>query len=127
MPDATQKAPTQAAPSRFGSRCRHGFLEELRICPHCFDMPEPRTREELTAYLAELAKERYPTRPREAGRFLPVALVGTGLYRCWCCGQILPLDSSHFRRAASKATGYQTRCKACDNRLHDQRRRRVAA
>lgn len=129
MPDNLKKTPTQGTRRHSGARCTHGFLEELAICPHCHPMPEPRTRDELVAYLAELAHRQYLRGRRidPKGRFEPEATVATGKYRCWCCRVEQPLDEEHFRKAESKSTGFQSRCKLCDNRLHDQRRRRVAA
>lgn len=46
-----------------------------------------------------------------------------GLRWCWKGQHWVPLDAQHFHRAASKRTGFQDRCKKCDNRLKSEKRR----
>lgn len=110
------------------TRCPHGYYLHARElgtprCEMChrdsFPLDARRTRDALALIAIKHGLERRRT---DEGRFPPEASVAPGVYRCWCCRRVLPLDEKHFRRAASKATGYQTRCKQCDNAQRFRRR-----
>jgi hypothetical protein len=86
-------------------------------------MSEPLTKDEIEIALRLMAHARDEGRPKDAlGRYLATSVVEPGMCRCWRCREVLPLDEGHFRRAASKATGFQSRCKRCDNRMRTGRR-----
>lgn len=99
-------------------RCEHGYMVEAQICPTCFPSPRCEDPEEISETLHELAKEQNRVRTKE-GRFKQIRF-----YRCWGCKQPKPMDEKHFRRCASKATGFQTRCKWCDNRIKTLKRQK---
>jgi len=86
-------------------------------------MSEPLTKDETEIALRLMAHARDEGRPKDTlGRYLATSVVEPGKCRCWRCREVLPLDEEHFRRATSKATGFQSRCKRCDNRMRAGRR-----
>lgn len=115
------------------ARCGHGYYQEFRKlktppCPRCNPHLYPLEPELVSFALVLIANKRTATRPKLRDRrnsfvFAPEATVEPGRYRCWCCGEVKPLTHEHFRRAASKKTGFQGRCKKCDNKLKTKKRR----
>lgn len=111
------------------SRCEHGYYLKARelaapTCRTCHPFSARLKPSEASYSLALLALQRVKTRLRTGkGQFPAEATVAPGWYRCWCCREAYPLDHHHFRRAPSKATGFQGRCKGCDNKLKNNKRR----
>lgn len=110
------------------ARCSHGYYRNARElktprCPTCDPMSYSLDKDHASYALALIALRHTVARRRtEAGKFEAEATVAPGMYRCWCCGEVKPLDPDHFRRAASKATGFQGRCKSCDNKRKTDKR-----
>jgi hypothetical protein len=107
----TIKNPTQADRVSL-ARCDHGYYvhaEKLRTprCPCCHQHTK---KNNLTHFLRTRLGN---------GRFAPIHSVAPGVYRCTICREIKPL--SEFYGATSRATGKQSRCKKCDNRLKNRR------
>jgi hypothetical protein len=114
-----------------GERCDHGFLRELKTCPKCFTSPSMKGFNRVSQVLQLLALKQVRVKSQK-GKFEPVASrmleetpEGFPLleYHCWRCKRWFLLTSENFRRAASKATGFQTRCKLCDNSLKTEKKR----
>jgi Zn finger protein HypA/HybF involved in hydrogenase expression len=129
----TLSTPTQdTSASHSFPRCEHGYYVESRElhtprCPMCDPIQEPWTKEEVKVLLRRRAMSQVVNRKRTiAGRFERLYPVPEGEQRCWCCGDTFPADHDHFRRAASKTSGLQTRCKKCDNKRKTIRRREFA-
>lgn len=127
-------SPTQDT-SANKARCGHGYYQEFAKlktppCPRCHPHLYPLERELASFALVLIANKRTATRPRPRMRdrrnsivFVAEATVEPGMYRCWCCGKVKPLGADNFRRDASKSTGFQSRCKKCDNGLKTRKRR----
>ena len=110
-------------------RCEHGYYLHARDlgtpkCRTCDPMSARLEADEISFSLALLALRRVKLRLRTGkGQYPAEATPKPGYYRCWCCREEYPLDCHHFRRAPSKATGFQGRCKWCDNKLKTKKRR----
>jgi len=118
-------SPTQVTATLI--RCGHGYYVEHRKhrsppCPTCNPLVYSLDKE-LSSYALALLAMRAQRPKNDCGKFQPTASVSPGEYRCWCCREVKPLDAEHFRRDSTKSTGFQSRCKACDNSLKTAKRR----
>lgn len=109
-------------------RCEHGYYLRARelgtpTCRTCHPFSARLEKDETSFSLALLALRRVKLRLRTGkGQFPAEATVQPGHYRCWKCREVYPLDAKHFRHAPSKRTGFQSRCKWCDNKLKTAKR-----
>ena len=123
---------TSAGHSLHNPRCEHGYYVEARTmktprCPACDPIPEPWTPDEVKSLLRRRAMSQIGKRTRAiTGRFERLFPVPDGHQRCWRCKDVHPLDHEHFRHDKGKPSGFQTRCKKCDNGLKTSKRREFA-